>query len=179
MSLIILLNKPYQVLSQFRPVENRITLSEFIHNKTLRVAGRLDYDSEGLILLTNDGKLLQKIIHPKHKPKKIYWVQVEGIPQEKDLEILRQGVLLNDGLTLPAQVEIIEQPIIWSRNPPIRYRATIPTTWLSITIEEGRNRQIRRMTAHIGYPTLRLIRYSINHWHLGNLQPGETMVIKK
>jgi 23S rRNA pseudouridine2457 synthase len=170
---IILLNKPYNTLSQFTDDQQRPTLADFVSVKNVYPAGRLDRDSEGLIILTNDGRLQAKLTQPKAKSPKTYWVQVEGIPDETALEQLRQGVVLKDGLTRPAIVTIIPEPQIWERIPPVRYRATIPTTWLSITMTEGRNRQIRRMTAHVGYPTLRLIRYSIGNMTLGNLQPGE------
>ena len=173
MSRIILLNKPFGVLSQFSgdPPEN--TLSHFISHKGFYAAGRLDKDSEGLLVLTDDGKLQQKIANPRYKKTKTYLVQLEGIIDEDALEKLRNGVELKDGLTRPARAEAIAEPDIWPRVPPIRERRNIPTSWLRLGIKEGRNRQVRRMTAHVGYPTLRLIRESVGQWQLGDLQPGQ------
>ena len=174
MTRVVLFNKPFRVMSQFRESGSKLTLSRFIHDPELRAAGRLDYDSEGLLLLTDDGRLLQKIIHPRFTMEKTYWAQVEGEPGEEALEQLRRGVMLKDGKTRPAKVKLIEEPAgIWPRDPPIRYRAAIPTSWLELTITEGRNRQVRRMTAAVNFPTLRLIRVSVGEWSLGELKPGE------
>lgn len=171
---VVLFNKPYDVLTQFRPDGDRLTLSDFIHDKSLRVAGRLDRDSEGLLLLTDDGQLNAQLTDPEHKQEKIYWVQVEGVPSEAKLEQLRQGVLLNDGMTRPARVRHLPEPDLWPRQPPIRVRLSIPTCWLEIAIREGRNRQVRRMTAAIGCPTLRLVRVAIGDYRLDGLQPSES-----
>ena len=175
--MIVLFNKPFRVLSQFTDGNHKKTLADYIDISKVYAAGRLDYDSEGLLVLTDDGKLQQRIANPKYAKRKRYWVQVEGIPAETDLDRLRKGIELKDGMTRPAGVQLIEQPDVWDRVPPIRERRHIPTSWLSISISEGRNRQVRRMTAHIGYPTLRLIRYAVGAWRLDSLQPGEFRVI--
>ena len=170
---LILFNKPYLVLCQFTDPRGRPTLADYIPVPDVYAAGRLDYDSEGLVLLTDSGKLQHNIADPGHKLPKTYWVQVEGAPSDDALRQLAQGIPLRDGRTLPAEVQRIEPLDIWSRTPPIRERRHIPTGWLEITLTEGRKRQIRRMTAAVGYPTLRLIRQAIGPWQLGSLQPGE------
>jgi len=171
--MLIALNKPFQVLSQFTDREGRQSLAEFIALPNVRPAGRLDYDSEGLLLLTDDGALQARIADPKHKLPKTYWVQVEGVPGEDAIEHLRRGVKLNDGHTRPAQVRTIPEPELWPRDPPVRFRRHIPTVWIELTITEGRNRQVRRMTAAVGHPTLRLVRIAIGPYRLAGLAPGE------
>ena len=165
------------MLSQFTTDGDKATLADYIDIPDVYCAGRLDYDSEGLLILTDDGRLQQRIANPKYGKEKGYWVQVEGIPEPRILEQLRQGVQLKDGLTRPAKVEQLEPPAIWPRDPPIRERKHIPTCWLSLTIREGRNRQVRRMTAHIGHPALRLIRYRVGEWLLSDLAVGEYRLI--
>jgi 23S rRNA pseudouridine2457 synthase len=176
MAKLILFNKPYGVLSQFtdRGTDTRrATLSDFIDLPGVYPAGRLDRDSEGLLLLTGDGKLQTRIADPKYKTPKTYLVQVEGDVDEESLAKLRQGVDLKDGMTRPAEVERIDEPDIWPRDPPIRVRKSVPDCWIRLTISEGRNRQVRRMTAAVGHPTLRLVRWSIGDWSLEELQPGD------
>ncbi|MDT3694819.1 MAG: pseudouridine synthase [Ignavibacterium sp.] len=175
--MIVLFNKPFNVLCQFTDKEKRKTLSDFIPIKNIYAAGRLDYDSEGLVLLTDDGKIQHKISDPKYKLEKCYWAQVEGKINWTDVQKLNRGVLLNDGFAKVAKVKIIDNPIIWERNPPIRERKSIPTSWIELTITEGRNRLVRRITAAIGYPTLRLIRISIGQWKINKLKPGEFEII--
>ncbi len=171
---LILFNKPFQVLCQFTDKEGRATLADYIPVSDVYAAGRLDYDSEGLVVLTNVGYLQHLISEPRHKLPKTYLVQVEGVPDEEALGKLRNGVLLNDGMTKPAQVKFIgDDADVWPRVPPIRYRKSIPATWIKITIIEGRNRQVRRMTAAVGHPALRLIRVRVGEWDLGKLKPGE------
>lgn len=173
--MLLLFNKPYNVLSQFTDQSGRQTLADYIDIPDVYAAGRLDATSEGLILLTDDGVLQNKIAHPKYKFEKVYWVQVDGdiSKTESALEQLSKGVVLKDGLTAPAKAKIIREPDLWPRNPPVRYRANIPTSWLELKITEGRNRQVRRMTAAVGYPTLRLVRMRIGDWQLDELVPGE------
>ncbi len=173
MSRLIVFNKPFRVLCQFSASEQKRTLADFITVPDVYPAGRLDYDSEGLLLLTDDGVLQARLTQPASKTRKTYLVQVEGAPTMADVAQLEAGIVLKDGPTLPAQADIIEPPAIWERHPPIRQRREIPDTWLRITLTEGRNRQVRRMTAALGFPTLRLIRWQIGDWSLADLMPGE------
>ncbi len=185
--MIVLFNKPFHVLSQFTTDDGKVngpkghregalgrkaTLADYIDIPAVYCAGRLDYDSEGLLVLTDDGKLQQRIANPKYGKSKEYWVQVEGAPTDADLQPLRDGITLKDGPTLPAQAELMDEPVIWPRNPPIRERKNIPTRWLKLTLGEGRNRQVRRMTAHMGFPTLRLVRYRVGDWTLDGIESG-------
>ena len=172
---LIAFNKPFDVLCQFTDEANgppRQTLADFITLPGVYPAGRLDRDSEGLLLLTDDGRLQARIADPRFKLPKTYLVQVEGEPDAAALDALRRGVRLKDGMTLPAEVERIDDPALWPRNPPVRFRKTVPDTWLSLTIREGRNRQVRRMTAAVGHPTLRLVRWRIGDWTLDGIAPG-------
>lgn len=173
MSELVLFNKPYGVLTQFRKTDERPTLADFFTDPEIHPCGRLDMDSEGLLLLTADGALNARITHPKFKLPKIYWAQVDGDIGEEALTRLRSGVMLNDGPTRPARVRKLAEPELWPRTPPVRYRAAIPTSWVELEITEGRNRQVRRMTAAVGFPTLRLVRVRIGAWALDELQPGE------
>jgi len=172
---LIAFNKPYGVLCQFtdRGVPARRTLAEFGLPAGVYAAGRLDYDSEGLLLLTDDGALAHQLSDPRHKQPKTYWVNVEGSPQHAQLDALRGGISLNDGLTMPAQASLLEAPDLWPRHPPVRERKTVPDAWLELTIREGRNRQVRRMTAAVGLPTLRLVRVGVGTHRLGGLSPGQ------
>lgn len=173
---LILFNKPFDVLSQFTDGSGRATLGDYLDEPDLRgyyPAGRLDRDSEGLLLLTNDGRLQHRICDPQQKLPKTYWVQIEGMPDDGALAALRRGVALKDGMTRPAKVRIIASPELWPRHPPVRERKQIPTHWLEMTITEGRNRQVRRMTAAVTLPTLRLVRISVGPWRLDGLAPGE------
>jgi len=173
MAKLVLFNKPFNVLSQFKADGERSTLAAFIKIPEVYPAGRLDYDSEGLMLLTDSGPLQHRIAHPDQKLPKTYWVQVEGVPDTQAIQQLIRGVTLKDGTTKPAKARLISEPEnLWPRTPPIRERANIPTQWLELTISEGRNRQVRRMTAAVGHPTLRLVRAQIGDWKLGQLQPG-------
>lgn len=174
MARIILFNKPYRVLSQFREHEDKLTLANYFDDKSLRIAGRLDYESEGLLILSDDGRLVNRLSEPKFNKRKTYLVQVEGEINPAALEQLRQGIQLKDGVTRVADSGRITEPDwLWPRDPPIRYRASIPTSWIKLTLREGRNRQVRRMTAAVGYPTLRLIRARVADWSLAGLAPGQ------
>jgi len=174
MATSLLFNKPFRVLSQFTAEPGKATLADYIDLPDVYPAGRLDYDSEGLMLLTDDGALQARVSQPRYKLSKTYLAQVEGLPEPAALQALRRGVELKDGRTRPARVDIAEQPDwLWPRNPPIRERRNIPTCWIRLEIREGRNRQVRRMTAAVGHPTLRLVRVAIGHWQLDGLRPGE------
>lgn len=176
MARLILFNKPYEVLSQFTDAKSptpRATLSDFIDRPGVYPAGRLDRDSEGLLLLTDDGRLQAHIADPKFKLPKTYLVQVEGEPGEEALQVLRTGVKLKDGMTRPAECERMADPQLWPRDPPVRFRKSVPDCWIELTIREGRNRQVRRMTAAVGHPTLRLVRWRVGDWTLDGLAPGE------
>ena len=170
---VILFNKPYGVISQFSEHEKHTPLSNFISEKEFYPAGRLDHDSEGLLILTDEGNIQHCISHPKHKQPKTYWVQVEGEITDAALTELKKGVTLKDGLTKPAKARKINEPDLWKRDPPVRYRAEIPTSWCELIITEGKNRQVRRMTAAVGFPTLRLVRYSIGDFTIDGLSNGE------
>jgi len=174
MAKLVLFNKPFYVLSQFTDTEGRKTLADYISIPRVYVAGRLDYDSEGLLLLTDDGKLQHRIANPRKKMPKTYWVQVEGLITSDAIQQLEKGVELKDGKTRPAKARIMNEPgNLWQRVPPVRFRKDIPTSWLALTIMEGKNRQVRRMTAAVGFPTLRLIRYSIGQWTLDDIEQGK------
>ncbi|MGE3276867.1 MAG: pseudouridine synthase [Vicinamibacterales bacterium] len=169
---LILLNKPYGVLCQFTDGAGRPTLADYVPVPRVYPAGRLDADSEGLVLLTDDGATQARVAHPAHKLPKVYWVQVEGLPDDAALAALRAGVTLKDGRTRPARAAVLDPPSLWPRVPPIRERRHIPTSWIALTLTEGRNRQVRRMTAAVGHPTLRLVRWAIGDWTLEGLEPG-------
>jgi 23S rRNA pseudouridine2457 synthase len=174
MSRLLIFNKPYGVLCQFTDASGRSTLKDFVDVPGVYAAGRLDRDSEGLVVLTADGRWQAAIADPRHEMEKGYWVQVEGTPGEPALEAFRRGLQLSDGPTLPASVRVIPEPLgLWPRDPPIRFRREIPTAWLEVGLREGRNRQVRRMTANIGLPTLRLVRFRVGPWNLDDLAPGE------
>ena len=179
MSKIILFNKPYGVLCQFTDRQGRPTLADYVDDKDVYAAGRLDKDSEGLVVLTDDGALQHKITDPKNKMEKTYWVQLEGEISGEALQALAKGIELNDGKTRPAKAKRIEQPApLWPRVPPIRERKNIPTSWLELSIKEGRNRQVRRMTAAVGFPTLRLIRYRVGSWTIDGVDNGQFVIMK-
>ena len=177
--MLILLNKPFRVLSQFRDPDGRATLGDFVDIPGVYPAGRLDFDSEGLLLLTDDGRLQARISDPRSKTRKTYYAQVEGTPDPDQLRQLERGVRLKDGPAKAVSARVIEEPSwLWERTPPIRYRKNVPDSWIEVVLTEGRNRQVRRMTAAVGLPTLRLIRYAVGDWTVGGLQPGEWREIK-
>ena len=175
MTAIYLFNKPYGVLTQFTDRDGRPVLADHIEVPGIYPAGRLDRDSEGLLVLTDNGRLQHAISDPRNKMTKTYLAQVEGIPDDESLELLRRGVMLKDGMTRPTMVRVLPRAPdwLWPRDPPIRYRASIPDSWLELTLTEGRNRQVRRMTAAVGHPTLRLVRYAVGDWTINGLQPGQ------
>jgi len=175
---LVLFNKPYGVLCQFSPEGSKPTLADFIRIPAVYPAGRLDIDSEGLVVLTNNGALQHAISHPEYKLPKVYWAQVEGEPDESALERLRAGPPLGTEATLPCRALRIGEPALWPRNPPIRYRKAIPTAWIELELREGKNRQVRRMTAAVGFPTLRLVRIRIGDWTLDGLEPGAHRVME-
>ena len=177
MSKLIIFNKPFQVLCQFTDEAGRKTLADYVDVKEVYPAGRLDFDSEGLLLLTDDGKLQAKISHPKNKLPKTYWAQVEGIATQEDCDALIAGVKLKDGMAKAISCKILSEPHLWERVPPIRVRKNIPDSWIELVIDEGRNRQVRRMTAAVDLPTLRLVRVAIGKWSLGDLQPGQANAV--
>lgn len=183
MAMLILFNKPFRVMCQFTDEKGgtdgnrRATLADWISTPDVYPAGRLDFESEGLLLLTDNGQLQHRIASPRQKMPKTYWVQVEGDISDGALQQLRKGVELKDGKTRPAEVTPMEPPDLWPRNPPVRYRESVPTSWIQMTITEGRNRQVRRMTAAVGFPTLRLVRYGIGDWSLEGLAPGESRTV--
>ena len=172
MGRVLLLNKPYGVVCQFTPEAGRRSLKDFVNLPGVYPAGRLDADSEGLVVLTDGGRLQAAISDPRHKLEKEYWVQVEGLPGAEALQRLQRGVTLRDGPTRPAQARLMAEPPLWARDPPIRHRAAIPTAWLGLTLREGRNRQVRRMVAAVGFPCLRLVRWRVGPWTLEGLDPG-------
>ena len=179
MSRVILFNKPYGVLSQFTPEDGHAGLRDYISEKGFYAAGRLDADSEGLLILTDDGALQHRLAHPKFGKEKTYYAQVEGVPGDAALDALRRGVDLGDFVTRPAQARLIGEPAdLWPRDPPIRFRQSIPTCWIELTLHEGKNRQVRRMTARVGFPTLRLIRWRVGQWSLDGLAPGKSRRIE-
>jgi 23S rRNA pseudouridine2457 synthase len=175
---LVLFNKPYGVLSQFTDQSGRATLADYIRQPGIYPVGRLDRDSEGLLLLTDDGRLAHRLTDPGRKTWKVYWAQVEGVPDDAALQTLRTGVRLKDGLTRPARASRIDAPPLWPRDPPVRFRANIPTSWIALSLREGRNRQVRRMTAAVGLPTLRLVRVQVGPWELGDLAPGASRHVR-